>query len=150
MSLPGCCLRAAISSPFDLSRRRRAAVDPDGLVGLIPYRSPIPLVAGVHTCSKHACIDLWCQAVVVRPRFHPGRSALRPLQLPIDRNLHPSDRLPYSDSSYVFFRDISGSALPATNIKRGLPIPSFFPGGLPFTRRDQTPQAVVDIKAPCA
>src|SRR6202142_3185051 len=30
------------------------------------------------------------------------------------------------------------------------PRPSFFPGGLPFARRDQTPQAVVDIEAPCA
>ena len=32
----------------------------------------------------------------------------------------------------------------------GTSIPSLFPGGLPFTRRDQTAQAVVDIKTPRA
>src|SRR5215831_16853766 len=85
------------AGPFNLSRRRRAASDPDGLVRFILYRSPIPLVAGVHTSTKHARVYLRHQAVVVRPRFHPIRSTLRPLNLPINRNLHSSDQLPHAN-----------------------------------------------------
>src|SRR5882724_5352950 len=83
------------AGPFELSRRRRAASDPDGLVRLILYRGPILLVAGVHTSPKHARVYLRHQAVVVRPRFYPIGRTLRFLHLPIERNLHSSDQLPH-------------------------------------------------------
>src|SRR6266404_3487893 len=83
------------AGPFELSRRRRAASDPDGLVRLILYRGPILLVAAVHTSPKHARVYLRRQAVVFRPRFYPIRAILRPLHLPINRNLHSSDQLPH-------------------------------------------------------
>src|SRR4030095_5252608 len=85
------------AGPFDLSRSRRAASDPDGLVRVILYRGPIPLVAGVHTSPKHTRVYLRHHAVVVRPCFYPIRSTLRPLHLPVNRNLHPSDQLPHAN-----------------------------------------------------
>src|SRR5262249_30134669 len=57
--------------PFDLSRRRRAAGDEDGLVWLALNRCPIPLVAGVHAGPKQARVYLRHQAVVLRPRLYP-------------------------------------------------------------------------------
>src|SRR6266446_9714206 len=96
------------AGPFELSRRRRAASDPDGLVRLILYRGPILLVAGVHTSPKHARVYLRRQAVVFRPRFYPIRAMLRPLDLPIKRNLHSSDQLPHVNLH--FFR-LSGSTV---------------------------------------
>src|SRR4030081_2594398 len=89
------------AGPFDLSRCRRAASDPGGLVRLILYRGPISLVAGVHTSPKHARVYLRHQAVVLRPRFYPIRSTLRALHLPIDRNLHSSDQLPHANLPIV-------------------------------------------------
>src|SRR6266446_2952315 len=83
------------AGPFEFSRRRRTAGDPDGLVWIILYRGPILLVAGVHTSPKHARVYLRRQAVVFRPRFYPIRAMLRPLDLPIKRNLHSSDQLPH-------------------------------------------------------
>src|SRR5882724_1559865 len=83
------------AGPFELSRRRRAASDPDGLVWLILYRGPILLVAGVHTSPKHARVYLRRQAVGFRPRFYPIRAMLRPLHLSINSNLHSSDQLPH-------------------------------------------------------
>src|SRR6266849_2464383 len=85
------------AGPFDLSRRRCAAGDPDGPVRLILYRGPILLVAGVHTSSKHARVYFRRQAVVVRPRFYP---ILSPLHLPINRNLHSSDQLPHANLDF--------------------------------------------------
>src|ERR1700687_4326733 len=86
---------------FDLLPRRRAAGDPGGLVRLILYRGPIPLVAGVHTSPKHARVYLRHHAVVLRPRLYPIRSTLRALNLPIDRNLHSSDQLPHANLPIV-------------------------------------------------
>src|SRR6266850_4044971 len=83
------------AGPFELCRRRRAASDPGGLVRLILYPGPILLVAGVHTSPKQARVYLRRQAVVFRPRFYPIRAMLRPLDLPINRNLHSSDQLPH-------------------------------------------------------
>src|SRR5882724_8185459 len=83
------------AGPFELSRRRRAASDPEGLVRLILYCGPILLVAGVHASPKHARVYLRRQAVVFRPRFYPIRAMLGPLNLPINRNLHSSDQLPH-------------------------------------------------------
>src|SRR5882724_6767349 len=88
------------AGPFELSRRRRAASDPDGLVRLIPYRGPILLVAGVHTSPKHARVYVRRQAVVFRPRFYPIRAMLGPLYLPINRNLHSSEQLPHANHPF--------------------------------------------------
>src|SRR5215471_6831464 len=104
------------AGPFDLSRRGRAASDPDGLVRFILYRSPIPLVAGVHTSTKHARVYLGHQAVVLRPRLHPIRSTLRPLRLPISRNPHSSDQLPHANLQVT-----STIRAPASCVIGGLP-----------------------------
>src|SRR5262245_6020253 len=44
--------------PFNLSRRGRAASDPDGLARLVPYRRPILFVAWVHASPNHAGVYL--------------------------------------------------------------------------------------------
>src|SRR5258708_35238458 len=80
---------------LELSRRGRAASDPDGSVRLILYGGPMLSVAGVHTSAKHARVYLRRQAIVFRPRFYPIRARLRPLDLSINRNLHSSAQLPH-------------------------------------------------------
>src|SRR5437867_3996098 len=87
--------------PLDLSRRRQPVSHREELVRRILYHTPIALVAGVHTCPKQTRVYLRHQVVVVRPRFYPVRVALGPLDLPIERHLHPRNQLTHTNPHIV-------------------------------------------------
>jgi len=71
---------------------------PPLFVGLLD-RGPILLVVGVHPAPKQAGVDLRHQVVVVSPSFDPVCISVRPLDLAVDRSLHPGNQLPHG---YLF------------------------------------------------